>query len=64
MFARGVQPEGKMSSWCYDESEEDFTKGAHLCCPIFLPLFHTPRNMELPLDLAMCARFQPLNAKI
>ncbi|CAE6444112.1 unnamed protein product [Rhizoctonia solani] len=28
MFARGVSPEGKVSSWCYDESEEDFTKDA------------------------------------
>ncbi|KAG9078149.1 Glycosyl phosphatidyl inositol anchor synthesis, partial [Ceratobasidium sp. 370] len=26
MFARGVHPEDKVSSWCYDESEEDFTK--------------------------------------
>ncbi|CAE6506194.1 unnamed protein product [Rhizoctonia solani] len=28
MFARGVSPEDKVSSWCYDESEEDFTKDA------------------------------------
>ncbi|CAE6417000.1 unnamed protein product [Rhizoctonia solani] len=28
MFARGVSPEGKVSSWCYDESDEDFTKDA------------------------------------
>ncbi|KAG9124370.1 Glycosyl phosphatidyl inositol anchor synthesis, partial [Ceratobasidium sp. 392] len=28
MFARGVHPEDKVSSWCYDESEEDFTKDA------------------------------------
>lgn len=28
MFARGVYPEDKVSSWCYDESEEDFTKDA------------------------------------
>ncbi|CAE6447867.1 unnamed protein product [Rhizoctonia solani] len=27
MFARGVSPEDKVSSWCYDEGEEDFTKG-------------------------------------
>ncbi|KAG8744785.1 Glycosyl phosphatidyl inositol anchor synthesis [Ceratobasidium sp. 414] len=27
MFDRGVHPEDKVSSWCYDESEEDFTKG-------------------------------------
>ncbi|CAE6348447.1 unnamed protein product [Rhizoctonia solani] len=27
MFARGVSPQDKVSSWCYDESEEDFTKG-------------------------------------
>jgi hypothetical protein len=30
MFARGVYPENKVSSWCYDESEEDFTKGEYL----------------------------------
>ncbi|CAE7080957.1 unnamed protein product [Rhizoctonia solani] len=28
MFARGVSPDDKVSSWCYDESEEDFTKDA------------------------------------
>ncbi|KAG8685594.1 Glycosyl phosphatidyl inositol anchor synthesis, partial [Ceratobasidium sp. 394] len=28
MFARGVHLEDKVSSWCYDESEEDFTKDA------------------------------------
>jgi phosphatidylinositol glycan class N len=30
MFARGVSPEDKVSSWCYDEGEEDFTKGKYL----------------------------------
>lgn len=30
MFARGVYPEDRVSSWCYDESEEDFTKGQHI----------------------------------
>ncbi|KAJ1300601.1 hypothetical protein OPQ81_002255 [Rhizoctonia solani] len=29
MFARGVSPEDKVSSWCYDESDEDFTKGKY-----------------------------------
>ncbi|QRW26287.1 phosphatidylinositol glycan, class N protein [Rhizoctonia solani] len=28
MFARGVTPEDKVSSWCYDEEDEDFTKDA------------------------------------
>ena len=27
MFARGATP-GKVEMWCYDEDEEDFTKGA------------------------------------
>lgn len=26
MFARGAIP-GKVKTWCYDEDEEDFTKG-------------------------------------
>jgi hypothetical protein len=26
MFARGAAP-GRVHMWCYDESEEDFTKG-------------------------------------
>ncbi len=26
MFARGATP-GKVEMWCYDEDEEDFTKG-------------------------------------
>ncbi|CAE6462618.1 unnamed protein product, partial [Rhizoctonia solani] len=30
MFARGVSPENKVSSWCYDEAEEDFTKGEYM----------------------------------
>ncbi|QRW13866.1 phosphatidylinositol glycan, class N protein [Ceratobasidium sp. AG-Ba] len=28
MFARGVYPQDKVSSWCYDEGEEDFTRDA------------------------------------
>lgn len=34
MFARGVYPEDKVSSWCFDEGDEDFTKGKHL--PLYL----------------------------
>ena len=29
MFARGATP-GKVEMWCYDEDEEDFTKGMSL----------------------------------
>lgn len=41
MFARGATP-GKVEMWCYDEHEEDFTKG--MSC---LPCAHSPRCLTL-----------------
>ena len=29
MFSRGATP-GKVKTWCYDEEDEDFTKGGTL----------------------------------
>lgn len=33
MFARGATPE-KVKMWCYDEDEEDFTKGSFFNCKL------------------------------
>ena len=40
MFSRGATP-GKVMTWCYDEDEEDFTKGLW----IFLPPFPLPTTV-------------------
>jgi phosphatidylinositol glycan class N len=39
MFARGAD-EGRVLTWCYDEKDEDFTKGSLDCGPRTGPLLH------------------------
>jgi hypothetical protein len=49
MFARGAIP-GKVKTWCYDEDEEDFTKGLlNIINPLFqyLNLIATTFKMRL-----------------
>jgi phosphatidylinositol glycan class N len=38
MFARGATP-GKVKTWCYNEEDEDFTKG--ILCDVTLPTMLT-----------------------
>lgn len=37
MFAKGATP-GKVKTWCYDEDEEDFTRGKYLTLIVSIPL--------------------------